>query len=392
VSSSWDGGPKTSPAASDAGVPTAPGPVGAPTGPVHFWTAEVTQSDVLAWDPDREPERFATGRGHALYELFVRLHRRGRPVTLGRDVPRGAHVILTALECIAYHYVGIRPGDAVALNRAALRVPRVIFMRINVPYSIPVPRYASVVVASNIATATGPRDRWLPFLPQRGLVPRDSGRGTRIATVGLKSFPENVPDYVRDGRLEAALRPMGVKVRVDTTAATWPDFASLDAVICDRKSYTEIDGGTLAHKPPTKLINAWCAGAVPIVAPEPAYLDLARDGRDSVLAEGIDATVAAVERLCSEPDCTDALFAGITERSREFAADRVLEQWERLLWSAAVEPHRAEAVVAMAELAASQARARIVRFGRRLRRRTKRNLRRLAGPVLRRSARTGREP
>jgi hypothetical protein len=359
---------------------------------VHFWTREVGEADVLAWDPDGEPERFASGRGHALYELFVHLHRRGRPVTLGASAPRGTGLIITALECIAYHTVGIRPGDAFALNRAALRVPRVVFIRINVPYSIPTPRYAGVVVASNLATATGPRDRWLPFLPQRGLRPREPERGTRIASVGLKAFPENVPDYVRDGSLQAALRPMDVRVRVDTEAALWPDFAELDAVICDHRSLPKIDGGSLAHKPPTKLINAWCAGVVPIVASESAYLDLARDGRDSVLAEGLDGTVAAVTRLCSEPHSAEALFAGIRERTREFATERILEQWEELLWGGDVAPHGAEAVAAMAELAGSEVRARTVRFGRRTRRHAKRTLRRLVGPAIRRGAPAGREP
>jgi hypothetical protein len=349
--------------------------------PVHFWTTEVEEADVAAWDPSAEPARFPSGRGHALYELFVRLRARGRPVTLGPTAPSDTHVILTALECIAYHAVGIRPREAFALARAALRVPRVVCIRINVPYSIATPRFASIDVAPNIITATGPRDRWLPLLPQRGLVARDAGRADELRTIGLKSFGINVPEYIVDGRLGATLEPMGVEVRVDTEPGDWPDFETLDAVICDRKPFPEIDGGSLAHKPPTKLVNAWCAGVVPIVAPEPAYVELAHDGWDAMFADGFEATVAAVARLCSEPELRRRLFAGVRARSAEFTTDHVLDQWEELLWRTPMEAHRAGAVAEMAALAGTEARSWVRRSGRRVRWGTKRMVKRIVAPL-----------
>src|SRR5688500_8947956 len=58
----------------------------------HFWIPEPAP-DVDDWDPDSAPERYSTGLGHNLYELYVRLRAAGEPVTLGA-VQRDAVVVV----------------------------------------------------------------------------------------------------------------------------------------------------------------------------------------------------------------------------------------------------------------------------------------------------------
>jgi hypothetical protein len=298
---------------------------------VHCWTRRSVDG-IDDWDPDRDPARFADAFGHALLELVVRLRRRGRPVTLGPQAPEGTPVVLALLEEVV-SYDGVLRVDAVAsLLAAARRASSVIVVRADLPLSVSVPSFVTLELMPTRASIVDPaRQRWMPLLPQRGLVPRDPDRGTGVTTLACKGFDFNLPPELRDGSLDQALAALGVHVVLDCDPSTWPDFRGVDVALCARRHNDAWDDSRYLRKPATKLVNAWAGGAVPLIAPQAAYLELARPGEDALVVSGADEIVAAVRRLTTDAALVRRLHAGGAARAAELSTERVLDTWEELL-------------------------------------------------------------
>jgi hypothetical protein len=159
-------------------------------------------------------------------------------------------------------------------------------------------------------------------------------RATSIERVVLKAEADNIPDWIRDGSLGTALGTLGVELRVDELPGKWPDFTDTDIVLCARRLSVydrPEDAPTCPRKPPTKLINAWAAGAIPIISPETGYLDIAHPGVDALLADGPDEIVATVAALRSDPERVARLLTASVDRGNEFAPDAVLDRWMTFL-------------------------------------------------------------
>src|SRR5688500_14523377 len=62
---------------------------------VHFWLS-APAPEVDCWDPDLAPERYSTGIGHNIYELYARLRAAGRSVSLGPVQPDTGVVVVFA--------------------------------------------------------------------------------------------------------------------------------------------------------------------------------------------------------------------------------------------------------------------------------------------------------
>ena len=63
---------------------------------IHFWSPDDLAAGAASWDPDAEPQRYSTGVGHNLLELFVRLRTDGACVALGERVPRRPALVVVA--------------------------------------------------------------------------------------------------------------------------------------------------------------------------------------------------------------------------------------------------------------------------------------------------------
>jgi hypothetical protein len=310
---------------------------------------------VADWDPDRDPGRHADAFGHAFLELFVRLHARGRAVTIGPNVTDGATVLVVMLEELATYDGEVHEGTVRRLARAALRHPSVVVVRADIPLAVSSPSFARCEVMPNRASIVDPRtQRWLPLLPQRGVVPRDPDRAGSIGTLAYKGYGFNVPSELRERSFLEALAECGVRVALDTEPSRWPDFRTADVALCLRRFNDRWDDSRHLRKPATKLVNAWVAGAIPLVAPQAAYLELVRPGDDALVVESPDEVVDAVRRLTVDADLVDRLRAGGAERGQEFTADRVLDAWEALFDD---EPSRAPLTATAAALVVTSARA-----------------------------------
>jgi hypothetical protein len=307
---------------------TGPGGAG-----VHF----VTWTDpraVATWDPDLEPDRFVSGKGHHLLEPYVRLRDRARPVTLGIRPPRGAATLVVSMDDLVAWWGYRRRRAAWEVDRGALRARRVVVVLGDHPRIDRVPGFVGTVIVPNPSGVVDRRTCWLPLPPQRGMVARRPERRGRVRTLALKTGTPNVPDELRDPELAGALDALGVTLRLDERPPTWPDFADVDLVLCTRRMRPEWDAdAAFARKPPTKLINAWVAGCIPLVYPEVSHLDLVRPGIDALVVRSPDEVVATVAALQTDPALVARLECGVAARGAEFAMDRVLDRWEALLWA-----------------------------------------------------------
>jgi hypothetical protein len=298
-------------------------------GPVHCWTMRPLDG-VDDWDPDREPARFADSFGHVVLELFVRLRARGRRITIGPEVRHGSRVVVVLLEELVSYDGHVRPGALRRLARASFG-RSVVGVRADLPLGVAAPAFVGTEVMPNQASIVDPvRQRWLPLLPQRGLLARDPDRGATVAAVTCKGFEFNLPPEVRDGSLTAALDAIGVQLHLDGDPASWPDFRRADVALCMRRDNLDWDDPRHLRKPATKLVNAWAAGAIPLVAPQAGYLELARPGEDALVVTDLDDVVDAVRRLAGDADLVRRLQVGGAERAAELTTERVLDAWEAM--------------------------------------------------------------
>jgi hypothetical protein len=165
------------------------------------------------------------------------------------------------------------------------------------------------------------------------MIRRSAERFGRIRSVGFKGNRENLPSFMRDPAWVLTLEAMGLRWLADLpeqgggSDQNWHNFSDVDVAVCLRAE----DVGRSSWKPATKLINAWCAGAIPLVGPEPAYLDLVSPNEDAFVVENEADVVTALKRLRSEPDMVEAMEAAIGRRAEDFARDAVLDQWRVLL-------------------------------------------------------------
>lgn len=271
---------------------------------IHFWTLR-DLPEIERWDPDAEPNSFPTGYGHSFLEPYARI-RGSVPTSIGRWPPKQTTCLVASFEELTDWRSYVLPHVGLQLALTSLRHRSVAVVRNDIPLEVPVPPFTGKELMPNAGSVTDPaRQTAVPPFPQRGLIPRAPERGTSIQVVALKALRSNVPEWICDEELTAGLDRLGVWLRVDTENegdAGWHDFRDVDAVICARRPHPRFDvDSDYLRKPPTKLINAWHAGAIPIVASETPYLDLVNEGVDALIADGPDALLRSIERLATDP-------------------------------------------------------------------------------------------
>lgn len=306
-------------------------------GTVHFWCPAALALAARGWDPDAEPQRFASGVGHAVLELAVRLRSNGFGVTLGEQPAAAPQLVVAAAGALRKDPRQLEG----ALRLTAAAGGRIVLIRSDTPLGWHLPLRPTREVVPRRGLVAAAHQTWVPQLPQRGLVPRRPGPLDRISTVTLKCNPVTLPEALRDGLLAEALERRGVRLwidmpeRTDGSDQTWHDFGAADAVLCARAA-DEPDW--IAAKPPTKLVNAWVAGCIPLATREAAYVELAHEDDDVVFLDDVAELPAAVERLNAEPQLLARLERGVATRRAEFDPDRVLSAWRTLLEGALAEP------------------------------------------------------
>ena len=300
---------------------------------IHFWLPVAPSSaEILAWNPDAEPRRYPSGVGHNVFELFNRLARDGVDVTLGPEVHSG--VALTVLYAPSIEPLTTRKQAVDVIRRTRGRFA---LIRADAPvvFRLPVRPVVDFVPVASLVCASW--QRCLPPLTQRGLVPRARERYGQIRSVAFKGNPENVPSELRTDEWASALAARGISCWLDVPRATdgddqaWHDFSAVDVVLCVRNPAKRRD---LTRKPATRLFNAWSAGCIPLVEPEPAYLEAVHDGEDAFIVAGVHDCLRVLDDLIADPARVQHVESRVASRARVHARDVVLDLWKQALLDA----------------------------------------------------------
>jgi hypothetical protein len=182
-------------------------------------------------------------------------------------------------------------------------------------------------------TVKGKRTSVLPFWPQPGLIPRDSARGATC---------RNVVYAGREGNLAPELRSQAWAARLDAAGFTWAsrkferwhDASDADVIVGVR-SFLEHDAKNPVYdvdaKPPSKLINAWLAGAPAVLGVESAFRGVREHDLDYIEVATPDELMAALERLRADPALYRAMVAHGHKRAAAFSPAAVTGAWIRML-------------------------------------------------------------
>lgn len=301
---------------------------------IHFWLPARPPEGLDEWDPDVEPTLHASGTGHNLLELYVRLRNLGVPVTIGPEAATGTRLLVVYSKSLYQS----RPATRLALDSLQHSHGRLALIRSDAPVSWRFPVRPLVEFMPTAAAADRPWQRWLPPLPQRGLLPRDPARRGRIRSLAFKGNPTNVPAEFLAPDWDRALRAHGLEWHLDVPQATdgsdqsWHDFRGVDAVLCVRHPDF---GWDVRRKPATRLVNAWLAGSIPLAEREPGYVELGEDGRDVFFISSPLEAVGVVDRLNVDPSRLAEVERRIGERAEEFRLEITLERWREALVEAA---------------------------------------------------------
>lgn len=303
---------------------------------IHFWTSRKVD-EAQTWQPDLEPSRYLSGYSHSLLELHARLRDAGYSVTIG-DLPgRRTSVVVASLEELSAWMPAIPSSLGLRLAAAALICPRIVVIRGDVPLSTRTPSFVGLEVLPNRSSIRYPdREIHLPLFPQRGLVKRDPARGTTIRCMAIKAFSGSLPSFIHDPHFIDALNSLGIALRCDTendVPLRWPDFRQVDVALCMRDPQPEGNSHHDGHinKPATKLVNAWRAGAIPLVGDEVAYRELVKRDSDAIRVGSPADVLAALQELQSDTTRVAHLLESGSARAAAFDTSVLVTSWYRLL-------------------------------------------------------------
>lgn len=190
------------------------------------------------------------------------------------------------------------------------------------------PMLADFFFEQNPAFAQNATRTFLPYWPQAGIIPRPKSRGARIETISFKGRIHNIDAAYRSEAFREALSRRGIALEIDGFNGlkgehTWGDYQETDLVLAVR-NMTLRDA---AHKPASKLINAWFGAAPALLGPEPAFRAIRTSDLDYIEITSPEAALDAIDRLLAAPEQYLAMIQNGLRRSEEYSVARTTELW-----------------------------------------------------------------
>jgi hypothetical protein len=293
--------------------------------PVTFLLAgEADLAGLGALDPEADWREFVRGERAWILQSYLRLRRAGLPVALSPTLPETGLVVFHAKQRRALTAAGGRLRDRLLVGvRADNREPLI----------------ADFEILQNGRFADGRSRFALPHWPQAGLIPRDPGRGQKIARIAYKGFLGNLHRDFRQPEWRRFLARRGIEWSVDAVdfagrgtdegALAWNDYSGVDLVLAVRPP----GRGLATDKPATKLFNAWRAGVPALLGPEWACRELRRSSLDYLEVTSAATALEAVERLAADPGLYRAMIDHGRTRAAEVSFAAIAARWEELLFS-----------------------------------------------------------
>lgn len=205
----------------------------------------------------------------------------------------------------------------------------------------PRPSLCDFTIVQNRAQVDSGTNAYMPLWTQPGLIPRSRDRGRRLECMAYMGDVGNLYEPFRTDEFEAQVAGLGVRFRkefgaIHQTPAGWHDYRSADLVLAVR-DMTEKDA---LVKPPSKLVNAWCAGVPALLGPEAAYRDMRRSELDYIEIRTPQDAIDAISRLKSHPSLYEDMVSNARRRAAEFTAERHCRRWVDALSGPIAEEYR----------------------------------------------------
>jgi glycosyltransferase involved in cell wall biosynthesis len=176
---------------------------------------------------------------------------------------------------------------------------------------------------------------------QRGIIVSNRDLNSLIEKIAIKCNVVNLPAEIYELRdkLNALSPPVSLLIDAykkgeKSLNNKWHDFENIDvSLILRAHNYEKINHnvGQNLGKPPTRLINAWSAGTIPIVDRTPSYTEIISNGKDGFIVDNIDDVVQVVTRLNAEIENLEAVRKAIRAKQQSLNQELIVNQWEELL-------------------------------------------------------------
>lgn len=292
--------------------------------PVYFYVPRsewpeqgIPEPPVSDWDdPNLWP---LGGRYNHTIQTYLRLKTTGFPCQIVDDIPDEG-VLIAHYDLLPKHQKLLKPKLVVVCIKAE-REPH---------------PYAQFHIVQNPGEELSLNSCWnphyIPFWPQRGLIPRDAKRGDQFENVAYFGRNVNLAPELASPQWSKRLSDLDLHWYHASQAELWYDYSTVDVIIAVRS----FDQQTYSAKPANKLFNAWRAGVPAIVGNDSAFQAEFRSELDFIKATTVDDAIAAIQRLKDNPDLRRAMVQNGFQRAKEIEPDAIIQRWQSFILDVAV--------------------------------------------------------
>lgn len=168
--------------------------------------------------------------------------------------------------------------------------------------------------------------RHINIWPQPGIVPRNPVRGERFEQIGFFGHYDQLEPSLISDEFKKQMRARGLTLKVIDRDFT--DYSDIDAVIAIR----DFTGNPQLHKPSSKLINGWTGGVPVLCTNETAFTAIRQSSLDFIEVNSADELLAGFDKLKANPELVKQMVANGRQRVQNFSQEKILNDWEKLLF------------------------------------------------------------
>ena len=164
---------------------------------------------------------------------------------------------------------------------------------------------------------------FVPYYPQRGLVPRDHRRRRdTFRTIAYDGRCHNLAPELLDESFQNWMGEHGLELVTRFSPQQWGDYAEVDAVIAIRDFQNPWH-----QKPANKLVNAWLAEVPALLGPESAFRFYRRSDLDYFEINSPARLREVLLELKSNSDLVHRMRANARARQEEVGFESVTRCW-----------------------------------------------------------------
>lgn len=154
---------------------------------------------------------------------------------------------------------------------------------------------------------------------------RNSNRGDRFESVAFIGASKNLDPAFRTSEFREKVEDLGMKFSIVDDPEKMSDFSTIDVVIAIRML-----GGTIDHKPPQKLVNAWRAGVPSILGREVGFQELHDSDIDYLEVDSVNDVINALKRLQHDAAFRAEMIENGLKKAEHYSVEALQGRWAEL--------------------------------------------------------------